>query len=97
MVPLTADYLVADWLAAMPEAEVWLVVGCRLGSINHALLTLAQLAAMGRPARHIILNAPLAADESRLETTRRVLLPFLASDSHIHTLPHGQCFDWLPD
>lgn len=96
MVPLTSDYLVSDWIADMPEAEVWLVVGCRLGSINHALLTLDKLKAMGNSPRHIFINAVKAGDNSRLESTRQALLPFLASSSRIHTLTHGQVPGALP-
>jgi len=97
MVPLTDHFLVSDWLEAMPEAEIWLVVGCRLGSINHTLLTLARLEAMGRSPRHIFLNAAAVADEARLEETRQLLLPLVARGSRIHTLAHGQRLEWLPE
>ena len=97
MVPLTASYLVSDWLAALPEAEVWLVIGCRLGAINHALLTLAHLEAMGRTPRHIFLNAPTPADEARLESTRNALLPLVAGGIPIHTLAHGQLPERVPE
>lgn len=97
MVPLTADYLLSDWIGEMPEAEIWLVIGCRIGCINHALLTLARLEVMGRPPRHIIINAVDAADDARLESTRQALLPFVASGSRMHTLAHGEAPGWPPD
>ena len=97
MVPLTDRFLVSDWLGVLAEAEVWLVAGCRLGSINHTLLTLARLEAMGRSPRHIFLNAPMAADQARLEESRQALLPLVARESRIHTLAHGQRLDRLPE
>ena len=56
MVPLTESYLVSDWLQDIPEAEVILVVGAKLGCINHTLLTLQQLQHQGRMPAYIILN-----------------------------------------
>ena len=97
MVPLTDDYLVSDWISDMPKAEVWLVIGCRLGAINHALLTLARLESMGRTPSHIFINAVEPGDNVRLEATQQALLPFVASGCQIHTLAHGQALNGLPD
>ncbi len=93
MVPLTNDYLVCDWIEDMPEAEIWLVVGCRLGAINHTLLTLGKLKNMGRSPALIILNASNPADNHRLEATRQAITPFLTEGCRIHTLNHGAEID----
>ena len=93
MVPLTNDYLVCDWIEDMPEAEIWLVIGCRLGSINHALLTLDKLKAMGRSPALIILNASKPADDHWLEATRQAITPFITESCRIQTLNHGAEID----
>ncbi len=67
MTPLTDDCCVCDWLAAMPDCEVLLVVRARLGGINHALLTLDKLYRMHRPPRHIIINDADAVGNTMLE------------------------------
>jgi len=60
MSPLIASdscqWLVSDWLQAMPEADVLLVVPLRLGCINHLLLNCAQLFAMHKMPKWIVLN-----------------------------------------
>jgi len=55
LVPLTRSATYAD-LAATLAAPVLLVIGSRLGAINHALLTLAALEARALPARGYVLN-----------------------------------------
>jgi len=90
MVPLTDNWLVSDWIAWMPACEVWLVVGCRLGVINHTLLTLEKLKAMGRQPAAIILNASCEADEAWLQPTYDALLPWLESSCSITMLRHGE-------
>jgi dethiobiotin synthetase len=90
---LTDDYLVCNWIKDMPEAEIWLVVGCRLGSINHALLTLDKLKQMGRSPACIILNATSPADNHRLESTQHALTAFLTKGCQVHTLNHGAEID----
>ena len=93
MVPLTDSYLVCDWIKDMPEAEIWLIIGCRLGSINHALLTLDKLKNMGRSPAHIILNAANPADNHRLEPTQSAITPFLTQDCQVHRLNYGSEID----
>lgn len=93
MVPLTKNYLVCDWIEDMPEAEIWLVVGCRLGAINQTLLTLDKLKQMGRSPAHIILNAANPADNNWLKPTQDAITPFLAKTCQIHTLNHGSEID----
>ena len=89
MAPLTEHYLLCDWIEDMPEAEIWLVIDGKLGSINHALLTLDKLKSMGRSPSHIIINAANPADNHRLKPTRRAISPFLAKDCQVHILNHG--------
>lgn len=89
MVPLADGYLLCDWIKDMSEAEIWLIIGCRLGSINHALLTLDKLKNMGRSPAHIILNAANPADNHRLEPTQSAITPFLTQDCQVHRLNHG--------
>ena len=88
MVPLTNDFLVCDWIAAMPEAEVWLVAGARLGAINHTLLTLSKLQAMGRPAARIILND--AGDNPEALQHLHRTISALAIPDTLLTLPYGK-------
>jgi len=95
MVPLSDGWLVSDWLAAMPDCELWLVVGCRLGAINHALLSLDKLKAMGRMPDRIILNAACRGDENRLQPTAQAIASFLPADCLLHTLKHGDAFNPL--
>lgn len=89
MVPLTERYLVSDWIAAMPECALWLVIGCRLGAINQSLLTLAQLERMGRPPERIFLNAVTPEGDAWLEPTRSAIAPFLPAGCRLHLLGHG--------
>jgi len=56
MVPLTDNFLVCDWLAAMPGCMIVLIVRARLGGINHALLTLKYLRHMQRDPAWVIIN-----------------------------------------
>ena len=95
MVPLSDGWLVSDWLAAMSDCEVWLVIGCRLGAINHALLTLDKLNSMGRSPARVILNAASAGDESWLEPVAQAITPFLGAGCLLHRLHHGDVFDPL--
>ncbi|PIP02793.1 MAG: dethiobiotin synthase [Zetaproteobacteria bacterium CG12_big_fil_rev_8_21_14_0_65_54_13] len=92
MVPLSDGWLVSDWIAAMPGCEIWLVVGCRLGAMNHALLTLSVLRQMGREPARIIFNAATAADESWLEPVRQAVVPFLPAGCRLQLLHHGDLF-----
>ena len=87
MVPLTPTYLVRDWLTDMPEAETMLVVAARLGAINHALLTLAELARMGRAPRWIVIN-DIDADTGMAEQVGMALDVHLAATTSLRKLPH---------
>ncbi|MDQ6993424.1 MAG: dethiobiotin synthase [Mariprofundus sp.] len=92
MVPLTDHWLVSDWLAAMNECEVWLVVGCRLGAINQALLSMFKLSQMGRTPSRIILNASEPSDEAWLQTTQQAITPFLPANCSLQQLKYGEPF-----
>ncbi|NWF38929.1 dethiobiotin synthase [Mariprofundus sp. NF] len=90
MVPITDDWLVSDWINALPDAEVWLVVGCRLGAINQTLLTLEKLKQMGRTPARIFFNATKPEFNTWLEPTRKAVEPFLNQSCAIHALKFGK-------
>jgi len=83
MVPITDNWLVSDWIDAMPDAEIWLVVGCRLGAINQTLLTLEKLKQMGRSPARIFFNATKEEYNDWLEPTRKAVEPFLPRSCRI--------------
>lgn len=86
MVPLHESYLVSDWMSDLQDCEVMLVVGARLGCINHALLTLAHLKKMDMTPAYIVINAlDDGAAASQAETSLR---PFIPSESHLITIPN---------
>ncbi len=106
MVPLTPSFLVRDWLTGMPEVETMLVVPARLGAINHALLTLAELRRMDRAPRWIVIN-DIGADTGMMEQVAGALDVHLAPRTSVLMLPHmhpgvmedpgarGFAADWL--
>jgi len=85
MVPLNDSYTVSDWITAMQGCEVVLVVGARLGCINHALLTLQQLQRIGATPAYIIINA--LDDSAIAEQTTRSLQSWLPAATTILQLP----------
>lgn len=90
MVPITDHWLVSDWIEALPDAEVWLVVGCKLGAINQTLLTLEKLKQMGRSPARIFFNATTAEQNDWIKPTRSAVEPFLNQDCTIHGLNFGE-------
>ena len=90
MVPITDHWLVSDWIEAMPDMEIWLVVGCKLGAINQTLLTLEKLKQMGRIPTRIIFNATKPEQNDWIASTRQAVEPFLDQECQIHTLNHGK-------
>ncbi|OIO70124.1 MAG: dethiobiotin synthase [Zetaproteobacteria bacterium CG_4_9_14_3_um_filter_49_83] len=56
MVPVNESQTGLDWLKQMPDAKLILVVGSRLGCINHTLLSLTALRCINREADWIVLN-----------------------------------------
>jgi dethiobiotin synthetase len=78
MVPLYSDaqnvWLVSDWLAAMADIEVMLVVPLQLGCINHVLLSYRHLKRLGKMPKWIVFNDlhnnnTLAETQSLVSTT----------------------------
>jgi len=90
MTPITDTWLVSDWIEAMPECDVWLVVGCKLGAINQTLLTLAKLKQMNRSPARVFFNAISAEHNAWIEPTRGAVAPFLNSDCEISMLKFGE-------
>jgi len=91
MVPITYNWLVSDWIQAMPDAEVWLVVGCKLGAINQTLLSLDKLKQMGRAPTRIFFNATKPEQNDWVASTRKAVEPFLNQAScTIHCLKFGE-------
>jgi len=89
MTPITDTWLLSDWIDAMPTYEIWLVVNCKLGAINHTLLTLQQLKQMQRSPKRIFFNATTASQNAYLHATHQAIAPFLPSDCVIEHLKFG--------
>lgn len=94
MVPLAAGFLVSDWLSAMPEAAVLLVVRSRLGGISHGLLALDKLRHMGREPRWVVINDADGAGNTMLQQHAQAIRPFLPSSTQLLTLSHMLHADW---
>lgn len=90
MVPITDGWLLSDWIEAMPDMEIWLVVGCRLGAINQALLTLEKFKQMGRTPARIFFNATRQELNDWINPTRQAVEPFLDRECRVHSLNHGE-------
>jgi len=88
MVPLTPTYLVSDWLTNLPDAEVILVVGAKLGCINHALLTLHQLASQKRSPACIIINDTTGKQD--LDGIQSAISPYLSPNMPLLTCGYQQ-------
>lgn len=90
LVPLGADRTLAD-LARALGLPVVLVVGIRLGCLNHALLTSAAIVAGGLPFAGWIANviAPDAALVDEQIATLRAMLPA----PWLGTVPHLEAYD----
>ncbi len=74
LVPITSNKNMAD-LAAYLKCRVLLVVGSRLGCLNHALLTLNELSRRKLPVAGIIFNqiVPPGGDDKSLDTNAQDL------------------------
>ena len=76
LVPITDEVLMAD-LAAVLELPVLVVVGSKLGAINHALLTFESARSRGLGVAGYVLNFPTRgsdiAAETNVEELRRLL------------------------
>lgn len=72
LVPLTGRYTFAD-LARDLDIPTLVVVGSKLGALNHALLTLACMDARGLRLSGYILNHPSRATDAAVETNAETL------------------------
>ncbi len=88
MVPLARNFMVSDWLTAMPGCMVVLVVRVKLGGINHALLTLKHLQYMGRDPAWVIINDVDHTDGKLLRHHVEAMVPRLKSGTRMLSLPH---------
>jgi len=103
MVPLADGFLVSDWLDRLPDMDVMLVVRSKLGGINHALLSLEKLAAMGRFPRWVVVNDADRQGPEMLEMHVQALQPYLSDTCQLVALPysdgrayaHSPCMDQL--
>lgn len=89
LVPLTATTSFADLAGRLP-ARVVVVVGSRLGAINHALLTLEVLERRGIAVSGYVVNELGPADDLAVATNDG-LLRGLTTARHLGTVP------WTPD
>lgn len=88
MAPLTEEFLVSDWLAAMPDCAVVLIVRARLGGINHALLTLKHLQLMGHDPAWVVLNDADNVGDTLVQHHVEAIVPYLKSGTRLLNLPH---------
>jgi dethiobiotin synthetase len=72
LVPITSRHTFAD-LASMLAAPILLVVGSRLGAINHALLTLEVIRSRGLAIRGYVLNRLARPGDVAADTNAAVL------------------------
>ncbi|MBI4458466.1 MAG: dethiobiotin synthase [Acidobacteria bacterium] len=106
LVPLARDFHYGD-LARRLHLPVVVVVGSKLGAINHALLTFEYLRCAGIPALTCVLNHPFAEKSPSTETNEATLRPLLRCP--LYGIPHfpagmsprdheafGELADYLP-
>jgi len=86
LVPIAAGFSYAD-LALRLELPVLVVVASKLGCLNHALLTLAELDRRGIPMVGTVLNA-IEADATHAVATNRETLARFSSHPDLGLLPH---------
>jgi dethiobiotin synthetase len=72
LVPLRAGYTIADFAVALGW-PVLVVVGNKLGALNHALLTVESVRSLGLPLAGVILNDIAPAEGPAATTNREVL------------------------
>ncbi len=91
-VPLRTGYEVRDWIRDCRPDHLWLIVRCRIGALNHLLLTLESLQAIGRQPDHIVLNALRKEDEAYLPALAEGCAT-VAGSGKILTLGCGETLD----
>ena len=89
MVPISDHWLVSDWIEATPDAEIWLVVACKLGAINQTLLTLEKLKQIERTPAHIFFNATKPEFNDWIEPLIEAVKPFLPQACVVHRVQYG--------
>jgi dethiobiotin synthetase len=89
LVPLTRDTSFAD-LARRLDAPVLVVVGSRLGAINHALLTFEVLATRRLPIAGFVVNRLGPADDLAVATNESLL-------ATLTPVPCVGVVPWMPD
>ncbi|MES0372288.1 MAG: dethiobiotin synthase [Mariprofundaceae bacterium] len=87
MVPLNDRYLVSDWIIDMQPCEVMLIIGARLGSINHTLLTLEHLEKLSLAPKYLVINA--LGDDDCSEHLIRSIQPFLSPETRVAMIPYN--------
>jgi dethiobiotin synthetase len=85
LVPLTRTQSFAD-LAAKLGLAVLVVVGSRLGAINHALLTIRHVQACGLPFAGYVVNFPVAGTDVAARTNVDVLTSLAGAP--LGVMPH---------
>jgi len=88
MTPLTERLFVSDWIEAMEDCDLWLVVGCKLGAINQAMLTLDKLRQMGCSPVRIFFNATTVEQNAWIQPVMDAVVPFVDGDCRITALRH---------
>ncbi|MDQ6953210.1 MAG: dethiobiotin synthase [Mariprofundaceae bacterium] len=81
MVPLAEQYLVMDWIQDLPDCQVVLVVGAKLGCINHTILSLKQLQYQQRPPAYIIIND--ATGKQNIDAIGQAIAPYVAASTQV--------------
>jgi dethiobiotin synthetase len=89
LVPITRDYFVSD-LARDLGLPVAVVVGNRLGALNHTLLTVRSIQSLGIPIHGLVLNNLEAPSADPATTTNRALLEDLLNVPVLFEIAHGQ-------
>jgi dethiobiotin synthetase len=85
LVPLTGRYTFAD-LAQDLNLPLLVVVGSKLGALNHTLLTLRVAKALSLPVTGYLLNHPTASSDLATQTNARTLA-YLADAPCLGVLP----------
>ncbi len=90
-VPIERDYFVSD-LAAEMRLPVAIVIGDRLGALNHTLLTIDAIRTAGLECAGLILNQPTlpSGDDGIALATNRGILEDLTDVPILFDLAHGQ-------
>ena len=89
LVPITRNYFVSD-LAAEFGLPVVVVVGNRLGALNHTMLTVQNIKTRGVECAGIILNQVDSAPGDPATTTNRAILEEIAGAPILFEVDHGQ-------